>query len=34
MSVLQEYGIQNDILSIIFDNETNNTAVIELFNRN
>ena len=33
MSVLQEFGIQNNIFSITFDNVTNNTTAIELFNR-
>ena len=33
MNVLQEFGIQNNIFSITFDNATNNTAAIELFNR-
>ena len=33
MSVLQEYGIQNNIFSITFDNTTNNTGAINLFNR-
>ena len=33
MSVLHEYSIQNNILNIIFDNAINNTATIELFNR-
>ena len=33
MNVLQEFGIQNNIFSITFDNVTNNTAAIELFNR-
>ena len=32
MSVLQEFAIQNNIFNIIFDNATNNTAAIELFN--
>ena len=32
MSVLQKYGIKNDIFSITFDNAINNTAA-ELFNR-
>ena len=33
MSVLQKYNIQNNIFSITFNNETNNTAAIELFNQ-
>ena len=31
MSALQEYGVQNNIFSITFDNATNNTTAIKLF---
>ena len=33
MTILQEYGIQNDLFNITFDNVKNNTTAIELFNQ-
>ena len=32
-SVLREYNVQNEILSITFDNASNNTSAIDLFIR-
>ena len=31
MSILKEYGIENNIFSITFDNASNNTSAIEFF---